>query len=234
MKLFFLKLFIALLITTATTTSNRFNSIIKFYSFEECSILKSFPKSDLPIAIRSESQIFNRCYKSIRSSNIKVIDRVNEAKVLGELAHQSTIPTNNIIEIGDLITPQYIVTELVEKRKTRVKLTSVKTGVITWEQSSSTPFLGTYSKEIIIGFVYIIVLVCIQIATIPYKRHIQINKKIQAHKEMYSIALKKIKAENISEGIDMLIRCSNENGCQTVKDNSLKKLKLIKENLGVS
>lgn len=234
MKSFIYKTILITLVTILIGHTERFKNIINLYSFNECEVFNSFPRSDLPLAIRSESSIFNNCYKSLKGSNIKLVDRENEAKILNELARQSMIPAREIIEIGELITPHFIITETPFADYTKIKMTSVKTGEISWEKKSKSILFSKHLNLIFLVALFFIIWILIKIISTPYQRRAKAIQEKSNQLKLYNKSLNLIKTGNIRTGMDLLIECSTIKNCVDTKKKALDKLRAIKSNIGAN
>ncbi|OUR95704.1 hypothetical protein A9Q84_14480 [Halobacteriovorax marinus] len=236
MRNFLLKIILSITFTACFMSSEKFSQIAEVYTVEKCHIFKTFPRSDFPQVIRSESGLFNKCFSKLKSKNIRLVDRDNEGKVLNELMRQSTLPTNTVIPIGEIIVPGYLVTQknLIGSynKEVVVKLTSIASGEVIWKRSSSSNFLD--ENFLIIALIVILIStgLIIKIFFKPFEIAGKIKELKESHRDVYKEAIAISHAGNFKSGVDLLIKSAQLEDCLETKNKALKKLSEIKLNLG--
>jgi hypothetical protein len=232
MKNFWIKLLLSICLTAVLSMTDRFESIIQVYEGRGCDTFKTFPSSELPVTIKSDSEEFNNCYRKLNQAQIKLVDRENEGKILDELARQSTLPSRNIINIGEIITPQYIITEAISNNGKKIRMTSVSTGEVLWENSSKYGLFYSKINEVFILLSLISIYIVLTLLFLPYQRHVLKKKKKYEHQESFRNALKFIRKGNLKDGVDTLIDCAKSEECLETQLIANEKLKEIKETIG--
>jgi hypothetical protein len=236
MKTFFLKIILSIALTTYFMTCDKFEQIAQVYKVDACHIFKTFPKSDFPQVIRSESKLFNECFTNLKAKNIRLVDRDNEGKVLNELMRQSKLPTNVVIPIGEIIVPQYLVTQrnLIDpyNKEVILKLTSIASGEVIWKNTNNRSFLDENFYEISALIIYIIFNFLIRMFFKPIELARKEKKLKGVHRKIFNEAIAISHAGNFKKGVDLLVKCAQIEDCLETKNKALKKLSEMKYNLG--